>query len=120
MPMVKCRNSRARLLLLAGCLICGAAPILVHSQPYSKTPVEHVIAPGGKVVYYIMSLPGKDSMGNPNLALEAGMNGNSSFRIFGRTEMLNLSDRKVLKRWSIRKRITWACRALVIQTFVEK
>ena len=81
MPMVKCRNSRARLLLLAGCLICGAAPILVHSQPYSKTPVEHVIAPGGKVVYYIMSLPGKDSMGNPNLALEAGMNGNSSFRI---------------------------------------
>jgi hypothetical protein len=28
-----------------------------------------------------MSLPGKDSMGNPNLALEAGMNGNSSFGI---------------------------------------
>jgi hypothetical protein len=46
-----------------------------------NTPVEHVVAPGGNVVYYIMSLPGKDSMGNPNLALEAGLNGNSSFSV---------------------------------------
>jgi hypothetical protein len=79
--MVNSRDSGARLLLLAGCLITGAAPILAHAQTSAKTPVEHVTAPGGKVVYYIMSLPGKDSMGNPRLVIEAGINENSSFRI---------------------------------------
>jgi hypothetical protein len=64
--MVKYQGSRrAGLLLLAGCLIAGAAPALAQAQTSSKTPLEHVTAPGGNVVYYIMSLPGKDSMGNP-------------------------------------------------------
>jgi hypothetical protein len=79
--MVKYQGSRAGLLLLAGCLIAGAAPALAQAQTSSKTPLEHVTAPGGKVVYYIMSLPGKDSMGNPRSAIEAGINENSSFRI---------------------------------------
>jgi hypothetical protein len=79
--MVKYQGSRAGLLLLAGCLIAGAAPAVAQAQTSSKTPFEHVTAPGGKVVYYIMSLPGKDSMGNPGSAIEAGINENSSFRI---------------------------------------
>lgn len=80
--MVKYQGSRAGLLLwLAGCFIAGAASALAQAQTSSKTPLEHVVAPGGKVVFYIMSLPGKDSMGNPRSAIEAGINENSSFRI---------------------------------------
>lgn len=44
-------------------------------------PLQHVTAPGGKVVYYIMSLPGRDSVGNPRTAIEAGVDENRSFRI---------------------------------------
>jgi hypothetical protein len=80
--MVKYQGSRAGLLLLlAGCFIAGGASVLAQAQTSSKTPLEHVVAPGGKVVFYIMSLPGKDSMGNPRSAIEAGINENSSFRI---------------------------------------
>ncbi len=49
-------------------------------QP-TKTPAEHVVAPGGKTVYYIMSITGKDSEGNPNRDIEAGMNGDTSFEV---------------------------------------
>lgn len=52
-----------------------------NAQTSSGTPVEHVVAPGGNIVYYIMSTPGNDSTGQPKLEIEAGMNGNSSFNI---------------------------------------
>jgi hypothetical protein len=78
-PMGKCQVHRVEKLLLIGCFLCG--PALAHAQSSYNTPVEHIAAPGGNIVYYIMPMPGKDSMGNPNLAIEAGVNGNKSIRV---------------------------------------
>lgn len=67
-------NTCLRLLLIASLL--AIAPNLAFSQ----TPIEHVDAPGGKVVYYIMQMPTTDAEGNPNLAIEETRNLNRSFR----------------------------------------
>lgn len=45
------------------------------------TPIEHVTAPGGKTVYYIVTAPGEDDNGQQNVAIEAGLNENSYFEI---------------------------------------
>ena len=54
-----------------------------------RNPVGHVVAPGGRAVYYIMSLPGKDADGNPNRQIEVGRKGNSSFEVLLKPEPSN-------------------------------
>jgi hypothetical protein len=55
--------------------------VIVPCLAFAQTPLEHVVAPGGKVVYYIMQMPGTDAIGNPNLQIEETRNLNRSFRI---------------------------------------
>jgi hypothetical protein len=56
-------------------------PCLALAQtPLQQTPLEHVVAPGGKVVYYIMQMPSTDAAGNPTLQIEETRNLNRSFR----------------------------------------
>lgn len=43
-----------------------------------ESVVEHVTAPGGKIIYYIFSTPSKDP-DVPNMVIKAGKNGNTSF-----------------------------------------
>lgn len=59
----------------------SGAPVLAHAEATSNTPVEFVTAPGGNVVYYIMSLPGKDAEGNQNMEIEVSVNENRSFDV---------------------------------------
>lgn len=72
-------GSQMKLFILTACLLCW--PSLAFALSISSGPVEHVAAPGGRVVYYIMSFPGNDSAGNPNREIEAGIDDNSSFDI---------------------------------------
>jgi hypothetical protein len=46
-----------------------------------NTEVERVVAPDGRTIYYIVSLPGNDFLGNPNRQIEMGMNGDTSLRV---------------------------------------
>lgn len=69
-------KSRMKLLLLVICF----APTLI-SPAHCQTPIEHVVAPGGKTVYYIMRMPGNDANGDPNLEIEETKNENTSFCI---------------------------------------
>jgi hypothetical protein len=48
--------------------------------PLEQTPREHVVAPGGKIIYYIMQMPSTDAAGNPKLQIEETRNLNRSFR----------------------------------------
>jgi len=58
-----------------------STPLKISNGLTSRTPIEYVVAPGGKVTYYIMSVPGKDADGNQNTEIEAGVDGNSSFNV---------------------------------------
>jgi hypothetical protein len=53
-----------------------ATSLLANSSSRSRAPLEYVMAPGGKTVYYIMA----DASGNPN-RIEVGLNNNTSFRV---------------------------------------
>jgi hypothetical protein len=50
-----------------------AVTLAARADAY-RSAVEHVVAPGGKTVYYIMSVPGKDAAGNQNLQIEVRTN----------------------------------------------
>ena len=67
-------NTRVRSLFVVSLLA------IVPTLAFSQTPIENVVAPGGKVVYYIMQMPGTDAEGNPNVAIEEARNQNRSFR----------------------------------------
>lgn len=57
-------------------------PTVVYAQSLSiNKVVDYVTAPGGHIVYYIMSLPDTDAMGNRNMVIEEGVNEDHSFRI---------------------------------------
>jgi hypothetical protein len=69
-------KSRTKLLSLI--LWLTPAPII---PAHGQTPVEHVVAPGGKTVYYIVKMPGTDADGEPKFAIEEAKNENTSTRI---------------------------------------
>ena len=52
--------------------------ICVPFSSHAQEVVESVTAPGGKIVYYLMSLPGKDTVGNERFSIEFTTNGNKS------------------------------------------
>lgn len=69
---------KSRMKLLLPVIFLASASI---ASAYGQTPIEHVVAPGGKTVYYIMKMPGTDANGDPNLVIEEAKNENTSFRI---------------------------------------
>jgi hypothetical protein len=54
----------------------NTSPIAATTQP--RTVLEHVVAPGGKTTYYIMSVKSEDAT-SPLRQIETGVNGNASF-----------------------------------------
>ena len=70
--------------VLVGLILSGlmCAPILAYAQNNNKsTVVEEVTAPGGKTLYYILALPGKDSMDNPNMEIGISLDQNKTFNV---------------------------------------
>lgn len=87
--LMGCSMQRAKIgwMPLAIALTCVA--VSARAESASRMPLEHVVAQGGKTVYYIMQAPGRDAMGDPNMTIEAGTNENRSFHVFLKSKPSN-------------------------------
>ena len=72
-------GEQVKILLLFACFTFATA--LAYAGSATDSPLEYIVAPRGKIVYYIMATPGTDATGNPNMAIKEGLDENRSFRI---------------------------------------
>ena len=66
-----------------------SVPAFAQAVQPSRITVEYVVAPGGRAIYYITLLPGKDADGVTNKQIEVGRDGNSSFEVLLKPEASN-------------------------------
>jgi len=59
----------------------GSETKITLNESSSGMPIEHVVAPGGNTIYYVMSSPGKDLDGNQNTEIAKKSNGDAALHI---------------------------------------